>query len=68
MSLAPPPDGFPVVYDVREPCLRTCHLCVESFRTDDRGVPVLSHPELGSVVVCYRCAEALRRSLTSTDA
>jgi hypothetical protein len=53
-------NGFPVIYDTSEPRLHLCRLCVDMFRTDSRGTPVLTHPELGAIVVCYTCAEALQ--------
>lgn len=37
----------------------TCVLCQAVFLVDERGAPVLTHPELGAIVVCYPCARDL---------
>jgi hypothetical protein len=53
-------DGFEVTYSADE--IGTpydCRLCAAGFTVDQRGLPLLTHPELGPIVVCYRCAVEL---------
>lgn len=53
-------EGFPVTYDQDSSTQGgTCALCGELFFVDQRGVPILQHPELGAILVCYRCASDL---------
>lgn len=51
--------GWPVTFATTEALQVECRLCVEFFRLDRRGLPVLTHPELGPIVVCYQCAKDL---------
>lgn len=55
-------DGFPVTYsqDVLWHGARyICQFCRAPLSLDSRGLPILDHPELGRVIVCYPCAEDL---------